>query len=437
MNRPARINLKLLLVVCVAIVLGVAVTYAARTLTLPEVQVTRVTRGPVVQAFYATGTVVPEREYSVRSNVAGILFLEAGIDKGVGVRKDQLLARVVSDDLEKKLKQATAELKEKRARADERTSPVLMEYAKREQALTAIHDIAEREYKRLIQLSENNNAQVVEIERAMDRTKTVWSELEVVKAQREAKRLELQKDLEIAQAGEEIARWNSEQQEIRAPVEGVILDWPVPNRTRLAVNDHVLLMADVRPDRLVMRAAVDEEDKNKLYVGQPVKMTLYSFAEDRFMGRVKTVYDKADPQRRTFEVDVEIERPGGAATSQPATATATTKPDRFARFAPGMTGELAFVEQEKASADILPRQALQGDAFYVVRNRKIERVPAQAGVRNVTRVEVLSGLPADALVLLSPIGKMRPGQGVRTVFVDPRVAADLNKPNVDVFRGGF
>jgi hypothetical protein len=158
------------------------------------------------------------------------------------------------------------------------------------------------------------------------------------------------------------------------------------------------------------------------------------------MGRVKTVYDKADPQRRTFEVDVEIERPGGAATSQPATATATTKPDRFARFArfaPGMTGELAFVEQEKASADILPRQALQGDAFYVVRNRKIERVPAQAGVRNVTRVEVLSGLPADALVLLSPIGKMRPGQGVRTVFVDPRVAADLNKPNVDVFRGGF
>ena len=55
----------------------------------------------------------------------------------------------------------------------------------------------------------------------------------------------------------------------------------------------------------------------------------------------------------------------------------------------------------------------------------------------MTRVEVLGGLPGDALVLLSPIGKMEAGQGVRTEFVDPRVAADLNRPNVDVFRGGF
>jgi hypothetical protein len=102
-----------------------------------------------------------------------------------------------------------------------------------------------------------------------------------------------------------------------------------------------------------------------------------------------------------------------------------------------MTGELAFVEQEKDVATILPRQALQGDAFYVIRDRKLERVPAQAGVRNVTRVEVLGGLPNDAVVLLSPVGKLQPGQMVRTEFIDPRVAADLNKPNVEIFRGGF
>jgi hypothetical protein len=102
-----------------------------------------------------------------------------------------------------------------------------------------------------------------------------------------------------------------------------------------------------------------------------------------------------------------------------------------------MTGELAFVEQEKDVATILPRQALQGDHFYVIRDHKIERVPAKAGVRNVTRVEVLGGLPDDAVVLLSPVGKLQPGQMVRTEFVDPRVAADLNKPNVEIFRGGF
>jgi multidrug efflux pump subunit AcrA (membrane-fusion protein) len=407
----------------------------ARRLTLPKVQVTRLTNGPVVQAFYATGTVSPEREYSVHANVAGILFLEQGIDKGVAVKKDQLLARVVSDDLEQKMRQAAAELKEKKARSDEATSPVLREFDKRAEAFTEIMGLAKKELQRLLTLAETGNAQQVEIERTQDRIKTLWSELEAVKAQRAAKELELHKDLEVAQAAYDMAKWNSDQQEIRAPIDGVILDWPVANRTRLAINDLILTLADVRPEKLVMRAQVDEEDKNKLRNGQLVQMTLYSFPndKDKFTGHVKTIYQKADPQRRTFEVDVEIDRPTTQPTSRPAKGA-----DLYDQFSPGMTGELAFIEMAKKEAQILPRQALQGDAFYVVRGGKLDRVEAKAGVRNVTRVEVLGGIDRDALVMLSPVGTMQPGQAVRTEFVDPRVAADLNKPkDVEVFKGGF
>jgi hypothetical protein len=125
----------------------------------------------------------------------------------------------------------------------------------------------------------------------------------------------------------------------------------------------------------------------------------------------------------------------GSDSAPSAAPDPTSRP--HARFAPGMTGELAFVEQEKSVATILPRQALQGDSFYVVRGGHLERVPADAGVRNITRVEVLGGIPDDALVLISPLGKLQPGTRVRTQSIDPRVAADLNKPNTDVFRGGF
>jgi RND family efflux transporter MFP subunit len=431
MKRPARISLRLLLTVAVIAALGGAAVIAVRAFSLPEVQVTRVTTGPVVQAFYATGTVVPEREYAVHANVAGILLLEPGIDKGVVVRKDQLLARIASDDLEKKLKQAEAELREKKARADEKDSPVLAEFDKRMEAFAEIMAIAQREERRLLTLSETGGAKMIEIERAQDRIATSRSELEAAKAQRAAKLLEVKKDLEMAQGNLEIAQWNARQAEILAPVDGVVLDWPVPNRTRLAINDHVLTLADVRPDKLVMRAAVDEEDKNKLRVGQLVEMTLYSFPndKDKFTGHVKTIYHKADPQRRTFEVDVAIDRPA----TQPAAG-----PNLYDQFSPGMTGELAFIEQAKQEAKILPRQSLQGDAFYLVRNGKLERVAAQAGVKNVTRVEVLGGVEPDALVLLSPIGKMKPGDSVRTQFVDPRAAADLNKPpDTEIFKGGF
>jgi hypothetical protein len=161
-------------------------------------------------------------------------------------------------------------------------------------------------------------------------------------------------------------------------------------------------------------------------------MTLYSFPndKDKFTGHVKTIYHKADPQRRTFEVDVAIDRP----TTQPTTAG----PNLYDQFSPGMTGELAFIEQAKKEARILPRQALQGDAFYIVRNGKLERVVAQPGVKNVTRVEVLAGVEPDELVMLSPVGTLKAGQSVRTQFVDPRQAADLNKPaDAEIFKGGF
>src|SRR5882762_1567550 len=125
MKRRARLRIGLLLWIVVAVLVASAAFAAVRAFTLPQVQVTHLTSGPVVQAFYATGTVQPEREYSVHANVAGILFLEPAIDKGLAVKKDQLLARVISDDLEQKFKQSQAERKEKRARADEKSSPVL------------------------------------------------------------------------------------------------------------------------------------------------------------------------------------------------------------------------------------------------------------------------------------------------------------------------
>ena len=65
--------------------------------------------------------------------------------------------------------------------------------------------------------------------------------------------------------------------------------------------------------------------------GQMVRMTLYAYAGRTFEGRVKKIYDKADADRRTFEVDVDMV-------------------EKEPTFSAGMTGELAFVMAEKASA---------------------------------------------------------------------------------------
>lgn len=401
--------------VVLAVVAGLG--YAALLYLRPAVVVTEVVEAPVVQAFYSTGTVQPEREYPIKSNTAGILT-EVRVDKGARVRKGDVLAVVSDPALDYKLRQAEAELREKEKLADEKTSPALADFDRRIEAATVVQEIAQREVNRVTSALERNATSQADLDRALDRLKQGWGELEATKQLREVKRIQLIKDVEVARAGVDRARWDVEQQSLRAPVDGAVLDRPVSLGTRLAINDHVMQVADVTATNLVMRAAVDEEDISQVRLDQVVKMTLYAFPGEVFEGRVTKIYDQADPDRRTFEVDVRL-----------------GKPDP--RFAAGMTGELAFITATKDWALVVPSQAVQGGTVWTVANGRLARTDVEVGIRSVERAEVLSGLRPGERVMITPAGTMKEGQPVRPSFVDPATAAGLNKPaaKTDTFKG--
>src|SRR5215213_1278693 len=108
-------------------VAAVGLAYLGVRALRPSVTVTEVVQRRVVQAFYATGTVSPDREYPIRTSAEGLL-VDVFVDKGDAVKTGQRLALVSAPDLEAKVKQAEAELAERKARADEKTSPVLREF---------------------------------------------------------------------------------------------------------------------------------------------------------------------------------------------------------------------------------------------------------------------------------------------------------------------
>jgi HlyD family secretion protein len=191
--------------------------------------------------------------------------------------------------------------------------------------------------------------------------------------------------------------------------EARVLDRPVSVGTRLAVNDHVMWVADVRPEKLVMRAQVDEDDVTKVRLGQTVQIVLYAYAGRPFQGKVTRISDKADPDRRTYEVDV-----------------AVTAPDP--RFAAGMTGELAFEVLNKQGVPRVPTQAVQNGKVYAVRDGRVVATDAEVGVRALDKAEILSGLKAGERVLLSPIGEVGEGTRVRERFQPFPDAAAENKP---------
>lgn len=411
-------------VVLSAVVLALAAGgYLLFSFLRPAVTVTEVVEGPIVQAFYATGTISPVREYPVKSPVAGTVELLEGVplvDKGSRVKKGQPLARVTDPELIFAADRTAAELEEMQARADAKTSPVLREFDAKIEATQELLEIARREQRRLMQAVESRAASQFDLDRALDRVKGLSGEVESLKAQRAASVLKLKSDLRVAEAAHRTALWNVEQQTLKSPVDGVVLDRPVSPGTRLAVNDHVMLIADVRPENLVMRAAVDEEDMVKVHLKQLVQMTLYSFPGVAFEGRVTQIYDKADPDRRTFEVDITL-----------------TEPNE--RLAAGMTGELAFVMAVRDDVPVVPAQALQNGKLYTIRNGRLAAVDAQIGLKSVERIEVVSGLAPGETVVISSVDGLATGQPVRiTSRLDPRTAAGLNKPKEkDIFRGGF
>ena len=412
MKRRAAAFLRWIILIAIIAAVGVVATQILYTVLRPKLTVTHPVDAPVVQAFYATGTLMAEREYAIKSNAPGYVS-EVFVDKGDRIKKDQPLAFVVEDGVQQKFDQARAEHEQKAKLADEKSSPVLQEYDARISAFTDILNVAQREQKRMTDLIEKSSATQFDLDAAIDRAKRIWAEVEQIKAQKATKKIDLQKDLQVAEAALKIAQWNLDRQTIRCPIENaVVLDRPVTVGTRLAVNDHIMWVADVRPEKLIMRAAVDEEDKVYVKEGQIVRMTLYAYAGRTFTGKVKKVYDKADTDRRTFEVDVEMV-------------------EKEPTFSAGMTGELAFVMAEKASAWVIPSQAVQSGVVWTVKDGVLARPNVKLGLKSIERVEVLSGLSAQDQVVISPLESPEEGQRVRTQFMDPTAAANVNKPKVE------
>jgi HlyD family secretion protein len=408
MNRYGFALLRWLVVLVVIGALAAAAWFGYALWAEPKVVVTEVVSAPVVQAFYATGTLLPDREYPIKSNVEGTID-EVFVDKGAHVKKGEKLAVVRVEEYLLKHVQAKADLELKKQLADPEKSPVLLEYDTRYRAAQQQFDVAEREYHRVSKLREAGSSSIAEFDKAGETLELMRAAMENNRSNKRAKQLELERDVKVAQAALDIAQWNLDQQTITSPIDGYVLDRPTTVGTRVPINGHLLTIADVSPDKLVMRANVDEEDKTRISIDQLVKVTLYAYDKQVFEGRVTKIYPKADPDRRTFEVDITIDPPDP-------------------KFSAGMTGELAFIVAEKEKALVVPSQAVREGQVWVLRDGKVSPAKVEIGLHSIERTEILTGVSEGEQVVISPTLNLTEGQMVHSSHIEPAAAAGLNTP---------
>jgi RND family efflux transporter MFP subunit len=207
------------------------------------------TRGPAIEAVYATGTVEPTVMVPVAPRVGGRL-VAIDAEEGEQVKRGQVLARIESSDLDQTVQEMRA--REQLARAQfERT-----------RSLVEKHFVAPAE---------------------LDRTRS---------------------ELQAAQAAAQRAQALRDYNQLVAPADGMVLRRDGEAGQFVPAGQAVFTLACCAPLRVT--AEVDEEDIARVVVGQKVTMRSDALPKRLFDGEVAEITPKGDPVSRSYRVRIRL-----------------------------------------------------------------------------------------------------------------------------------
>ncbi|MBU9680130.1 efflux RND transporter periplasmic adaptor subunit [Burkholderia multivorans] len=347
-----------------ALGIGLAVTRR------PTVDTTAVTSAYPYQndtQLNATGYVVPQRKAAVASKGQGrVEWL--GVLEGTRVKKDEIIARLESRDVEASLAQALAQVKVARANLGVQQA----ELKDAEIALRRTAALAPRGAVPAAQL-DTDTARVNKARASVNS-----GEAAVASAEANARAAQVAVDQTV----------------IRAPFDGIVLakhanvgDNITPFSSASDSKGAVVTIADM--DTLEVEADVAESNIAKIRAGQPCEIQLDALPDMRFAGRVSRIVPTVDRSKATVLVKVRFV-------------------DRDDRVLPDMSAKIAFLSKPVSARDRQPVTAVQASAVverdgrpvvFALQDDTVHAVPVARGARIGELVAVRGVKPGDTVVL--------------------------------------
>ncbi|AQQ34054.1 efflux RND transporter periplasmic adaptor subunit [Burkholderia cenocepacia] len=348
----------------------------------PTVDTTSVTSAYPYQndtQLNATGYVVPQRKAAVASKGQGrVEWL--GVLEGTRVKKDEIIARLESNDVQASLAQARAQVQVSRANLG----------------------VAQAELK--------------DAEIALRRTSALApkgavpaAQLDIDTARVNKARATFNSDqaaIVSAEANAQAAQVAVDQTVIRAPFDGIVLakhanvgDNITPFSSASDSKGAVVTIADM--ETLEVEADVAESNIAKIRAEQPCEIQLDALPDLRFAGRVSRIVPTVDRSKATVLVKVRFV-------------------DRDERVLPDMSAKIAFLSKPASAQDRQPVTAVQASAVverdgrpvvFVVKDDAVHAVAVTKGARIGELVAVRGVAPGDTVVL-APGAKLKDGANV-------------------------
>jgi HlyD family secretion protein len=252
------------LALIIASVVGVGAFYSTRGSDTPRYQTAAVTRGSIIDAVDATGTVEPVDPVEIGSQVTGTI-LSLGADFNQRVTKGQIVATLDPAVFQAQVDQAQATVTRLQAEVDRARIQVL----DAKQKLTRSQALAK---EGLVPQQDNDAASIL-----YDANQAAQKSAEANLAQ--------------AVAALNQSRVNLEHTIIRAPDDGVVLSRNVEFGQTVSASTQAPTLFVIARDLKMMRvsANVDEADVGRVREGQIVHFKVDAYGQEEFTGKVSEV----------------------------------------------------------------------------------------------------------------------------------------------------
>ena len=369
---------------CVVVLVLAALFVVGPLRPATEVQVANVTQVYPAQAITllnASGYVVAQRKSALASKVTGRLIW-LGVEEGSGVKKDQVIARLESEDVEASKAQAEANVRNARSN---------IEFAKAE-----LND-ATLTVNRSKDLAAKGFIAQAEYDAALARYQKAAASVSAAEAA-----------LKASTAALEAAKVALEYTQIRAPFDAVVLtknadigDIVSPISGAANAKAAVVTIADM--GSLQVEVDVSESSLEKVKRGQPVEIQLDAFPDSRFRGQVHMIVPTADRSKASVMVKIRFV-------------------DADPRILPEMSAKAGFLSRPITAEEEKPRTAVNRaavvkkngrDTLYMVQSNKAAETPVRLGPAIGDMREVLEGVQAGDRIVLNPPATLRSGSRIK------------------------
>jgi HlyD family secretion protein len=382
------------------LVIGSAAFFSMRALSRAPAKIdpeklAKVERIDLTRSVVATGKIQPVTQVEIKSKASGII-LKLPVNVGDAVHEGQVICELDQNDLQPKLRQAQAalgmaEAALKTAEADyERNKieaagpdvPFLKRNADRARQMyqdklvsANTRDDVERDYE--IAVNKQQQAQVG----------LAGSKAAITRAQAQID----QAKAALAQSEEDLRNAT-----IVSPINGVVLsrDREVGDAVSSILTmgsgaTLIMTLGDLR--EVYVKGKVDESDIGKVYLGQPARITVESFKDRTFTGKVTKISPMGVEKDNvtTFEVRVSISNESG-------------------KLLATMTANAEILLEERKNVLAIPEAAI---IYKKDRTTEVEvpdpgaetgkrRVTVSAGISNGSKTQIVKGLAEGQQVIL-------------------------------------